>query len=63
MSDDCENLRYNFLECVRNVHIYTNVKECFQYWDELIQCVNKDIKVDIKDAIKKIEYKENVIKN
>ncbi len=44
MSDDCENLKYNFLECIRNVHVYSNVKDCFEYWDGLIKCVNTDIK-------------------
>jgi len=62
MSDDCENLRYNFLECVRNVHIYTNAKECFKYWEDLIQCVNRDIKLDFQNSIKKFEDKK-VIKN
>lgn len=62
MSDDCENIRYNFLECIRNVHIYTNVNECFQHWDDLIKCVNKDIKFDVQFSIKNFEEK-NVIKN
>lgn len=61
MSYDCENLRYNFLECVRNVHIYTNVNECFNYWNDLIKCVNKDVDLDFKNLIKKVE-EDNLIK-
>lgn len=55
MSEHCDNIKYLYLECVRNIHL-TDSKptECFMLWDNLVKCLNKDIKIDEKYNLKKV---------
>jgi len=43
----CDDLKFLYTECIRNIHSqdYSDkvVKECFETWEKLIKCVNKDI--------------------
>jgi hypothetical protein len=45
MSEDCENLKFLYIDCVRNIHLTeTMPSRCFKLWDELIKCKNADLK-------------------
>ena len=45
MSEDCENLKFLYLDCVRNIHLNESTQtRCFKLWDELIKCKNADLK-------------------
>ena len=45
MSEDCEKLKFLYIDCVRNIHLNeTMPTRCFKLWDELIKCKNTDLK-------------------
>lgn len=55
MSEHCDNIKYLYLDCVRNIHLNeSNTRQCFMLWDNLIKCLNKDINLEVKDDLKKV---------
>ena len=61
MSEDCENLKFLYLDCVRNINLNENMpRRCFQFWDELIKCVNTDIN-DLKKMTLKSETQSSSV--
>ncbi len=52
----CDNLKFLYTECIRKIHSQEYspkmVKECFETWENLIKCVNKDIVIPQINGIK-----------